>query len=89
MTIVRTDSEYQRGFFAGCYVCDCQITRDEAVAFARDLKCEAFKRGFGDGYRHMGSCNGEVIPGEYPECDDAAAITIRSLQKLAEHSERG
>jgi hypothetical protein len=76
------DPEYHRGFAAGGYFCDNTVTKEDALGAASDLKCEAFKRGFGDGYRHMGSCNGDVIPGEDAECDDAAAGCIRQLEAM-------
>lgn len=79
------DPEYQRGFMAGAGFCCCDnttITKEDALEVAQGFKCEAFKRGFGDGYRHAGSCNGDIIPGEDAECDDAAAIWIRRLEAM-------
>src|SRR5258705_2615166 len=76
------DPEYHRGFGAGGYFCDNLVTKEERVGAAHDLKCEAFKRGFGDGYRHMGFWTGDFIPGELAECDDAASGWIRRLEAM-------
>lgn len=61
------EAQYQRGFTGGSYWQDASTAARaecEGLSLSHDLKCEAFKRGWEDGKRHMAMCQC-VAEGEY------------------------
>ena len=58
--------QYHRGFVAGGYVEDIgnALDDDDRALIERELKCEAFRRGFADGRRHMRGAYGDFTDEE-------------------------